>query len=135
MINDNDNKIDIENENPNIENFKKEKEFYLNGLKEKYNNIMKNDSKNNYIKEINCLNNLLENSFAIDKFKKYINNDFLDNCEYKLVFMPDEFNMKEDKNYYFAGFGDKKRRKGNFRNKNNIHKNAISDAKKNKKKY
>ena len=47
MINDNDNKIDIENEQPNIESFKNEKEFYLNGLKEKYNNIMKNDSKNN----------------------------------------------------------------------------------------
>ena len=137
MINDNDNdsKLEIENknENENKVNFKNENDNYLNNLKEKYNNIMKNNSKNNYIKEINCLNNILENSFAINKFNDYINKDFLDNCEYKLVFMPEEFNMKEDNNYYFPSFGEKKRKRVNYRNKNNkIH---ITDAKRNKKKY
>ena len=78
----------------------------------------------------------MENSFAFNEFNKYINNDFLDNCEYKLVFMPEEFHMREENKFYFAGFGEKKRKRGNFRNKNNTNNKNYSktEAKKNKRK-
>lgn len=134
MISDNDNKIEIEKESEN--NYKNEKDYYLNELENKYNNLKNNNSQNNFNKEINCLKNILENSFAINEFNNYINKDFLDNCEYKLVFMPDEFHMKEENKFYFSGFGEKRKKRGNFRNKNNTNnKNyAITEAKKNKRK-
>ena len=71
MINNNNNKTEITNENDK-----------LNEIKAKYYKIMqnKNNINNTCMKEINCLNKILENSNAIDKFDNYINNDFLDNC-------------------------------------------------------
>ena len=137
MFNDNDNKIEIEKETKN--KYKNEKDYYLNELKDKYNNLKNNNClnyQNNLNKEIKLLNNILENSFAVSEFNNYINKDFLDNCEYKLVFMPYEFHMKEENKLYFAGFGDKKRKRGNFRNKNNTNnkKYSITEAKKNKRK-
>ena len=129
MLSENDNKIDIEEENDN-----KVKNICLNDIKEKYNNIIQNNTQNISFKEINCLKNLLEDNFAVNKFNEYINNDFLENCELKLVFMPEEFIMKEENKFYFAGFGDKKRKKGNFKHKNN-KKFPITEAKKNKRKF
>ena len=113
MLSENDNKIDTDKEN-----YKDEKDFCLNDIKEKYNNIIQNTSQNNN-KEINCLRNLLENNFAVNKFNDYIKNEFLDNCELKLVFMPEEFVMNEENKFYFAGFGDKKRKRFNHKHKNN----------------
>ena len=129
MLSENDNKIDIEEENDN-----KVKNICLNDIKEKYNNIIQNNTQNISFKEINCLKNLLEDNFAVNKFNEYINDDFLENCELKLVFMPEEFIMKEENKFYFAGFGDKKRKKGNLKHKNN-KKFPITEAKKNKRKF
>ena len=129
MIND----IEIEKriEKKNSEEKLKEKNILLNELKDKYYNIIKNNHNDNCIKEINCLNKILENSFSINKFNDYINNEFLENCEYKLVFMPEEFNMKENGKYYFPGIGDKKKKKVNYKNKNGNYKNHhITEAKK-----
>ena len=125
MISEN-NKIEVEKENNTNE--------LLKEIKEKYNKIMKSNIDNNKCtKEINCLNKILEISNAFNKFNNYINNDFLDNCEYKLIFMPEEFNMNEDNKYYFNGLGDKKKKKLNYRNKNN-NKN-YSVVRRNKRKY
>lgn len=125
MISEN-NKIEVEKENNTNE--------LLKEIKEKYNKIIDSNIDNNKCtKEINCLNKILENSNAFDKFNNYINNDFLDNCEYKLIFMPEEFNMNEDNKYYFNGLGDKKKKKVNYRNKNN-NKNC-SVVRRNKRKY
>ena len=85
----------IEKEKDEEMTFKTENEFYFVELEEKYNKLIKNSSQNDYIKEKNCLNKLLESSFALNKFDKYNNKDFLDDCEYKLVFMPDEFHIYE----------------------------------------
>ena len=127
MINNNNNKTEITNENDK-----------LNEIKAKYYKIMqnKNNINNTCMKEINCLNKILENSNAIDKFDNYINNDFLDNCEYKLIFMPEEFVVNENNKYYFSGFGEKKNKK--IRHKNRSFNNNINDsttAKRNKRKY
>ncbi len=124
MISEN-NKIEVEKENNTNE--------LLKEIKEKYNKIMNNNIDNNCTKEINFLNKILENSKAFEKFNNYINNDFLDNCEYKLIFIPEEFNMNEDNKYYFNGLGDKKRKKVNYRNKNNNNKNC-SVVRRNKRK-
>ena len=125
----------IEKEKDEEMTFKTENEFYFVELEEKYNKLMKNSSQNDYIKEKNCLNKLLESSFALNKFDKYNNKDFLDDCEYKLVFMPDEFNMKEDNKYYFNGFSEKKKKKINYKNRI-VNKNIpITEVKKNKKKF
>ncbi len=124
MISEN-NKIEVEKENNTNE--------LLKEIKEKYNKIMNNNIDNNCTKEINFLNKILENSKAFEKFNNYINNDFLDNCEYKLIFIPEEFNMNEDNKYYFNGLGDKKRKKVNYRNKNNNKKNC-SVVRRNKRK-
>lgn len=125
MISEN-NKIEVEKENNTNE--------LLQEIKEKYNKIIDSNIDNNKCtKEINCLNKILEISNAFNKFNNYINNDFLDNCEYKLIFMPEEFNMNEDNKYYFNGLGDKKKKKLNYRNKNN-NKN-YSVVRRNKRKY
>ena len=125
MISEN-NKIEVEKENNTNE--------LLQEIKEKYNKIIDSNIDNNKCtKEINCLNKILEISNAFNKFNNYINNDFLDNCEYKLIFMPEEFNMNEDNKYYFNGLGDKKKKKVNYRNKNN-NKNC-SVVRRNKRKY
>ena len=136
MINNNETRIDIDEEIPDISAAKNAKDIYLNELKSKYNNLIQQKYDNYSIKEINCLNKILENTFSVDEFKSYINSDFLDNCEYKLIFSPDEFNMKEDAKFYFQGFGDKKRKKvANNKNKN-INKNSSSFlAQKNKRKF
>ena len=138
MINNSENIIEGEKEEEEII-VKIKKEFYIDELEEKYNKLKKNNSQNYCNKERNNLKKLLENSFAINIFDKYINNDFLDNCEYKLVFMPEEFNMKEDDKFYFSGFCEKRKKKINYRNnKNNKNNNKISpitEVKKNKKKF
>ena len=127
MISNDDNKKEI-----------KDKNDTLNEIKEKYNKLIKNKSNTDNIcdKEINCLNKILENSNAIDKFHNYINNDFLDNCEYKLIFMPEEFAINENNKYYFTGLGEKKRKKINLKNKNNNNnRNNSITGKRNKRKY
>ena len=136
MINNIENKIDIDEDI--IEGINKNnKEAILNELRIKYDKLINNKYENKNIKEIKFINNVMENSFSVDKFKNYIDNDFLDNCEYKYIFMPEEFNMKEDRKFYFQGFGEKKKRKiMNLKNKNNVNKNSSAfEAKKNKKKY
>ena len=136
MINNSESKIDLDEEILDIKEASNKKDIFVNELKAKYDNLIKNKHENNSIKEFNCLNKILENTFAFDEFKSYINKDFLDNCEYKLIFMPDEFNMKEDAKFGFQGFGDKKRKKfGNIKNKN-ANKNSKSlVAQKNKRKF
>ena len=136
MINNIENKIDID-EDIIEEINKNNKDSILNELRIKYDKLINNKYENKNIKEIKFINNVMENSFSVDKFKNYIDNDFLDNCEYKLIFMPEEFNMKEDGKFYFQGFGEKKKRKiMNLKNKNNVNKNSSAlEAKKNQKKY
>ena len=136
MINNSESKIDLDEEILDIKEASNKKDIFVNELKAKYDNLIKNKHENNSIKEFNCLNKILENTFAFDEFKSYINKDFLDNCEYKLIFMPDEFNMKEDDKFYFQGFGDKKHKKViNAKNKN-VNKNfSPITAKKNKRKF
>ena len=136
MINNIENKIDIDEDIVEVNN-KDNKDAILNELRIKYDKLINNKYENKNIKEIKFINNVMENSFSVDKFKNYIDNDFLDNCEYKLIFMPEEFNMKEDGKFYFQGFGEKKKRKiMNIKNKNNVNKNSsVFEAKKNQKKY
>ena len=137
MINNIESKIDIEEEIPEPNKAKNEKDIIINEYKLKYDKLMKGNYENNSIKEINCLKKILENPFSVDKFKSYIDTDFLDNCEYKLIFAPEEFNMKEEAKFYFQGFGDKKRKKlVNIKNNKNANKNfSVLEAKKNKNKF
>ena len=136
MINNIESKIDIEEEIPDTYNAQNEKDMIINEYKIKYENLIKNNYENNSEKEINCLKKILENPFSVDKFKSYIDTDFLDNCEYKLIFAPEEFNMKEEAKFYFQGFGDKKRKKViNIKNKNANKNFSVLEAKKNKKKF
>ena len=136
MINNIETKIEIEENVNDIERTQNEKEMNLNEFRTKYENLVKKNYENYSMNEINCLNKILENTFSVEKFKSYIDKDFLDNCEYKLMFMPDEFNMKEDDKFYFQGFGDKKHKKViNAKNKN-VNKNfSPITAKKNKRKF
>ena len=136
MINNIETKIEIEEDVNDIERTQNEKEMNLNEFRTKYENLVKKNYENYSMNEINCLNKILENTFSVEKFKSYIDKDFLDNCEYKLIFMPDEFNMKEDDKFYFQGFGDKKHKKViNAKNKN-VNKNfSPITAKKNKRKF
>ena len=136
MINNIESKIDIDEEKPDINLTKNEKDLCIDEFSAKYNNLIKNNYANYSNKEINCLDKILENTFSVDKFNSYINKDFLDNCEYKLIFMPEEFNMKEDAKFSFPGFGDKKRKKlVNVKHKN-MNKNFSDFAdKKNKRKF
>ena len=136
MINNIETKIEIEEDVNDIEGTQNEKEMNLNEFRSKYENLVKKNYENYSMNEINCLNKILENTFSVEKFKSYIDKDFLDNCEYKLIFMPDEFNMKEDDKFYFQGFGDKKHKKViNAKNKN-VNKNfSPITAKKNKRKF
>jgi len=136
MINNIESKIDIDEEKPDITLTKNEKDLCIDEFSAKYKNLINNKYANYSTKEINCLDKILENTFSVDKFKSYINKDFLDNCEYKLIFMPDEFNMKEDAKFCFPGFGDKKRKKlVNIKHKN-MNKNFSEFAdKKNKRKF
>ena len=111
----------------------KEKDMSINEFRTKYDKKKKKNYENYSVNEVNCLNKILENTFSVDKFKSYINKDFLDNCEYKLIFMPDEFNMKEDDKYYFQGFGDKRHKKINNAKNKTANKNISPfAAKKNK---
>ena len=136
MINNIETKIEIEEDVNDIERTQNEKEMNLNEFRTKYEYLVKKNYENYSMNEINCLNKILENTFSVEKFKSYIDKDFLDNCEYKLIFMPDEFNMKEDDKFYFQGFGDKKHKKViNAKNKN-LNKNfSPITAKKNKRKF
>ena len=136
MINNIQSKIDIDEEKPDINLTKNEKDLCIDEFSAKYINLMNKNYENYSTKEINCLDKILENIFSVDKFKSYINKDFLDNCEYKLIFMPDEFNMKEDAKFCFPGFGEKKRKKlVNIKHKN-MNKNFSEFAdKKNKRKF
>ena len=136
MINNIQSKIDIDEEKPDINLTKNEKDLCIDEFSAKYINLMNKNYENYSTKEINCLDKILENIFSVDKFKSYINKDFLDNCEYKLIFMPEEFNMKEDAKFSFPGFGDKKRKKlVNVKHKN-MNKNFSEFAdKKNKRKF
>ena len=136
MINNIETKIEIEEDVNDIERSQNKKEMNLNEFRTKYENLVKKNYENYSMNEINCLNKILENTFSVEKFKSYIDKDFLDNCEYKLIFMPDEFNMKEDDKFYFQGFGDKKHKKViNAKNKN-VNKNfSPITAKKNKRKF
>ena len=136
MINNIETKIEIEEDVNDIERTQNEKEMNLNEFRTKYENLVKKNYENYSMNEINCLNKILENTFSVEKFKSYIDKDFLDNCEYKMIFMPDEFNMKEDDKFYFQGFGDKKHKKViNAKNKN-VNKNfSPITAKKNKRKF
>ena len=133
MINGNEIRNEAEKNNEKRDN--NEREFYLNDLEEKYKYLIKNNSEKNHNKKINFLKNILENSFAINKFDNYINSDFLDNSEYKLVFMPDEFKMREENKFYFTGFGEKKRKRVNYRNRNNNRNYSKTEAKKKQKKF
>lgn len=129
-------KIEIDEEIPDMNFEKIGKDTYINELKEKYEKMNKQNYENYSIKEINCLNNILENQFSVDKFKSYINQDFLDNCEYKLIFAPNEFDMKEDDKFYFQGFGEKKKRKvAKIKNKNTNKNFDMLTAKKNNRKF
>ena len=136
MINNIESKIDKDEEIPEIINGKNGKDLYMSEFYSKYENLLQKNYENYSIKEVNCLNKIMENTFSVDKFKSYINKEFLDNCEYKLIFMPDEFNMKEDAKFCFPGFGDKKRKKlVNIKHKN-INKNyAEFVSNKNKRKF
>lgn len=136
MINNIETKIEIEEDVNDIERTQNEKEMNLNEFRTKYENLVKKNYENYSMNEINCLNKILENTFSVEKFKSYIDKDFLDNCEYKLIFMPDEFNMKEDDKFYFQGFGDKKHKKINNAKNKNVNKNfSPITAKKNKRKF
>ena len=136
MINNIETKIEIEEDVNDIERTQNEKEMNLNEFRTKYENLIKKNYENYSMNEINCLNKILENTFSVEKFKSYIDKDFLDNCEYKLIFMPDEFNMKEDDKFYFQGFGDKKHKKINNAKNKNVNKNfSPITAKKNKRKF
>lgn len=129
-------KIEIDEEIPDMNFEKIGKDTYINELKEKYEKMNKQNYENYSIKEINCLNNILENQFSVDKFKSYIDQDFLDNCEYKLIFAPNEFDMKEDDKFYFQGFGEKKKRKvAKIKNKNTNKNFDMLTAKKNNRKF
>ena len=136
MINNIETKIEIEEDVNDIERTQNEKEMNLNEFRTKYEYLVKKNYENYSMNEINCLNKILENTFSVEKFKSYIDKDFLDNCEYKMIFMPDEFNMKEDDKFYFKGFGYKKHKKViNAKNKN-VNKNfSPITAKKNKRKF
>ena len=136
MINNIETKIEIEEDVNDIERTQNEKEMNLNEFRTKYENLIKKNYENYSMNEINCLNKILENTFSVEKFKSYIDKDFLDNCEYKMIFMPDEFNMKEDDKFYFQGFGDKKHKKINNAKNKNVNKNfSPITAKKNKRKF
>ena len=136
MINNIETKIEIEEDMNDIERTQNEKEMNLNEFRTKYENLVKKNYENYSMNEINCLNKILENTFSVEKFKSYIDKDFLDNCEYKMIFMPDEFNMKEDDKFYFQGFGDKKHKKINNAKNKNVNKNFSQiTAKKNKRKF
>ena len=136
MINNIETKIEIEEDVNDIERTQNEKEMNLNEFRAKYENLVKKNYENYSMNEINCLNKILENTFSVEKFNSYIDKDFLDNCEYKLIFMPDEFNMKEDDKFYFQGFGDKKHKKINNAKNKNVNKNfSPITAKKNKRKF
>ena len=136
MINNIETKIEIEENVNDIERTQNEKEMNLNEFRTKYEYLVKKNYENYSMNEINCLNKILENTFSVEKFKSYIDKDFLDNCEYKLIFMPDEFNMKEDDKFYFQGFGDKKHKKINNAKNKNVNKNfSPITAKKNKRKF
>jgi len=129
-------KIEIDEEIPDMNCEKNGKDTYINELKEKYEKMNKKNYENYSIKEINCLNNILENQFSVEKFKSYIDQDFLDNCEYKLIFAPNEFDMKEDDKFYFQGFGEKKKRKvAKIKNKNTNKNFDMLTAKKNNRKF
>ena len=136
MINNIESKIDLEEEVPDMNDAKNGKDVFISEFVNKYEKLIKKNYDNYSIKEVNCLNNILENTFSVNKFESYINKDFLDNCEYKLIFMPDEFDMKEDAKFCFPGLGDKKRKKlVNIKNKN-MNKNAAEPAaNKNKRKF
>ena len=136
MINNIETKIEIEEDVNDIERTQNEKEMNLNEFRTKYENLVKKNYENYSMNEINCLNKILENTFSVEKFKSYIDKDLLDNCEYKMIFMPDEFNMKEDDKFYFQGFGDKKHKKINNAKNKNVNKNfSPITAKKNKRKF
>ena len=136
MINNIETKIEIEEDVNDIERSQNKKEMNLNEFRTKYENLIKKNYENYSMNEINCLNKILENTFSVERFKSYIDKDFLDNCEYKLIFMPDEFNMKEDDKFYFQGFGDKKHKKINNAKNKNVNKNfSPITAKKNKRKF
>ena len=136
MINNIETKIEIEEDVNDIERTQNEKEMNLNEFRTKYEYLVKKNYENYSMNEINCLNKILENTFSVEKFKSYIDKDFLDNCEYKLIFMPDEFNMKEDDKFYFQGFGDKKHKKINNAKNKNVNKNfSPITARKNKRKF
>ena len=136
MINNIETKIEIEEDVNDIERTQNEKEMNLNEFRTKYENLVKKNYENYSMNEINCLNKILENTYSVEKFKSYIDKDFLDNCEYKMIFMPDEFNMKEDDKFYFQGFGDKKHKKINNAKNKNVNKNfSPITAKKNKRKF
>ena len=136
MINNIETKIEIEEDVNDIERTQNEKEMNLNEFRTKYEYLVKKNYENYSMNEINCLNKILENTFSVEKFNSYIDKDFLDNCEYKLIFMPDEFNMKEDDKFYFQGFGDKKHKKINNAKNKNVNKNfSPITAKKNKRKF
>ena len=136
MINNIETKIEIEENVNDIERTQNEKEMNLNEFRTKYEYLVKKNYENYSMNEINCLNKILENTFSVEKFKSYIDKDFLDNCEYKMIFMPDEFNMKEDDKFYFQGFGDKKHKKINNAKNKNVNKNfSPITAKKNKRKF
>ena len=136
MINNIETKIEIEEDVNDIERTQNKKEMNLNEFRTKYENLVKKNYENYSMNEINCLNKILENTFSVEKFKSYIDKNFLDNCEYKMIFMPDEFNMKEDDKFYFQGFGDKKHKKINNAKNKNVNKNfSPITAKKNKRKF
>jgi hypothetical protein len=137
MIDNIESKIDKEEEEIlDANNTKNEKDMIINEYKIKYEKLIKKNYQNNSVKEINCLKNILENPFSVEKFGDYIETDFLDNCEYKLILMPDEFKMKDDEKYYFQGFGDKRRKKAiNIKNKYGNKNLSVLDGKKNKKKF
>ena len=136
MINNIETKIEIEEDVNDIERTQNEKEMNLNEFRTKYEYLVKKNYENYSMNEINCLNKILENTFSVEKFKSYIDKDFLDNCEYKMIFMPDEFNMKEDDKFYFQSFGDKKYKKINNAKNKNVNKNFSQiTAKKNKRKF
>ena len=136
MINNIETKIEIEEDVNDIERTQNEKEMNLNEFRTKYEYLVKKNYENYSMNEINCLNKILENTFSVEKFKSYIDKNFLDNCEYKMIFMPDEFNMKEDDKFYFQGFGDKKHKKINNAKNKNVNKNfSPITAKKNKRKF
>ena len=102
----------------NAEQMYEERNIEEGKIRNKLFSILKNNSDKNE-NEINCLNKILENSLAVDKIESYLKYDFLDDCQYKLNFMSEEFKVKKEKNkYYFACFEDKKK-------KRRIHRNNI----------